>query len=409
MSNIYILLKLLCQPTLAGGTDLLEPYQRTFAETIIGNGSLPVLAFWRGRVALWTILRAAGVTRDDEVILSAYTCEVVPTAVKFAGGQCVFVDVEHGCLNPSVQQIADAITKQTRAVILQHTYGIVQPVWEVKSLIAGRKITLIEDCCQLVADNSYFQNISAASDAAFFSTQWSKPFSTGLGGMAVFFDENLYNASRNLLAAFPTEQNRKRARSLATQILLHNLTVYPRTEALIARIYRWAQGIGLVQGTTCPEEYAESIPSNYLAGAVNVQAILGTEELSKWGKNVSHRCMLTEYYLNSLLELGVNIFPMKTGSGKLALWAIPLFVENAGEILTRAGRAGLPIASWFIRPPVHLVPPTADRYNYHMGQCPESERKVTREIHLLTAPSVTFKRAEEAVKLIKQYARIINY
>jgi dTDP-4-amino-4,6-dideoxygalactose transaminase len=139
MSNIYTLLKLLCQPDLAGGTDLLEPYQKAFAETIIGNGSLPALTFWRGRVALWTILRAEGIaSQDDEVILPAYICEMVPTTVKFAGGRCVFVDVEHGCFNPSVQQIADAITKWTRAIIFQHTYGIVQPVRKLASLIADR-------------------------------------------------------------------------------------------------------------------------------------------------------------------------------------------------------------------------------------------------------------------------------
>ena len=408
MSNICNLLKLLCRPALAGGTDLLESYQRAFVEIIVGKGPLPSLAFWRGRVALWTLLKAAGVaSEDDEVILPAYTCEMVPTAVRFTSGRCVFVDVERGGLNPSVQQIANAVSERTRAIVIQHTYGMVQSVRELKSLLAGRRVTLIEDCCQFVA-NSYFQDNTAVSDAAFFSTQWSKPFSTGLGGMAVFFNNDLYNASRKLLATFPTERNRKRARSLAAQVLLHKLTVHPRTEALIARIYRWMQRAGLVQGTTSPEEYSDNMPSDYLEGAVNVQAVLGILELSKWEENISHRRMLTKYYLSSLSEMGVNISHLKPGSDKFALWAIPLFVENADEIRGRAAKAGLPVARWFMRPPIHLTPSAAERYNYRMGQCPVSEWMVSREIHLLTTPSVTLRRAEAAVNLIKKYARRTN-
>jgi perosamine synthetase len=410
MSNICFSLKLLFQPALAGGTDLLESYQKAFAETIIGNGSLPALAFWRGRVALWTILRAGGVaSQDDEVILPAYTCEMVPTAVRFAGGRCVFVDVEHGCFSPSLQQIAGAITRRTRAIIFQYTYGIVQPVRKLASLIADKPITLIEDCCQLVSSDCLYDGIATTGDAAFFSTQWNKPFSTGLGGMAVYSNEKLYVESKNILRTFSRKQDRRRSRSLCLQLLLYNLTVRPRTKALVARLYRWAQRSGMIQGTTTAEEYGDDIPSDYLAGAINVQAILGMQELNRWYENLEHRCMLTKLYLEHLPELGIDITPMKIGSDNPVLWAVPVFVENADEILSRAGKAGLPIASWFIRPPIHLTPPAAERYNYRMGQCPESEWMVTREIHLLTAPSVTLKQAEGAVKLIKQYARITNY
>jgi perosamine synthetase len=410
MSNVFTLLNLLCRPAMAGGTDLLDSYQKAFAKTIVGDSSRPALAFWRGRVALWTILRAGGVvSQDDEVILPAYTCEMVPTAVRFAGGRCVFVDVEHGCFNPSVQQIADAINKKTRAIIFQYTYGIVQPVQKLASLIADKSITLIEDCCQLISSDCLYDGIATTGDAAFFSTQWNKPFSTGLGGMAVYSNEKLYVEAKNILQSFSRKQDRRRSRSLCLQLLLYNLTVRPRTRALIARLYRWAQRSGLIRGTTTAEEYGDDIPSDYLAGAINIQAILGMKELNRWNENLEHRRMLTKLYLERLPELGIDITPMKIGSDNPVLWAVPVFVENADDILSRAGIAGLPVASWFMRPPVHLIPSTAERYNYHMGQCPESEWMVTREIHLLTAPSVTLKRAEEAIKLVKQYARLTNY
>jgi perosamine synthetase len=409
MSNIFTLLNLLCRPAKAGGTDLLVPYQKAFAETIVGDSSRPALAFRRGRVALWTILRAAGLNQGDEVILPAYTCGVVPTAVKFAGGHCIYVDVETGGFNASVQQIAEAITKNTRAIICQHTYGIPQPVQKFRSLIAGRQINLIEDCCQLICHDWRYEGVDTNGDAAFFSTQWSKPFSTGLGGMAVFFNNNLYAASCDTLATFSNKQERKEARSLAAQMLLYSLTVRPRTKALIARLYRWAQRTGMVQGSTSAKEYGDNMPSDYVGGATNIHAVLGMEQLRQWQRNVSHRRMLTEFYLGHLSDLGVDITPMTAGADNPVLWGVPLFVKNVEQILGRASRAGLPIANWFGGPPVHIAPSTAKRYDYQIGQCPRSEWMITREIHLPTAPSVTLKQAEGAVKLIKQYARITNY
>ena len=405
-NNIFTLLRFLLQPGYASGTNLVDKYQQAFAETVVGNDLLPALAFWRGRVALWTTLCAAGLHEGDEVILPAYTCEMVPAAVKFAGGRCVYVDVESGRFNPSVQQIADAVTERTRAIICQHAYGVVQPVQELASLTSGKRIALIEDCCQLIPS---YNGPVAAGDAAFFSTQWSKPFSTGLGGMAVYSNRELYTEARNILGSFSHEQDRRRGRSLSLQLLLYKLTVRPRTGALVARFYRWAQRNGMIRGTTTAEEYGDDMPSDYLAGAINVQAVLGMRELDRWHKNVEHRRMLTECYLRSLSELGVDVTAMKTGSDRPALWAVPLFVENAGEILVRAGKAGLPIASWFGPAPVHIVLPTAKRYDYCLGQCPRSEWMVVREIHLETSPKITLKQAEKAVEFIKKYARMVNY
>ena len=84
-------------------------------------------------------------------------------------------------------------------------------------------------------------------------------------------------------------------------------------------------------------------------------------------------------------------------------------MENVDEILVRAGKAGLPIASWFGPPPVHIVLPTAKHYDYCLGQCPGSEWMAAREIHLETSPKITPKQAEKAIELIKKYAHIADY
>jgi len=407
MNDIITLLNLLLRPARAGGTGLLDSYQKTFAETIIGRASVPTLSFWRGRVALWTILRAAGIEEDDEVILPAYTCEMVPVAVKFAGGKCVYVDAEPDRYNASVESIVQAVTAQTKAIICQHTYGIHSQVGKLASLLAGKDI-IIEDCCQLIQGNWDRRGPTDLSSAAFFSTQWNKPFSTGLGGMAVFFDDELYSASQGILADFSHNSNQLQALSLITQMLLYNLTVRPKTKAFIANLYRFAQRTGLVRGTTSPKEFGREMPSDYLAGAINVQAVMGMKQLQQWKQNVKHRRMLTKFYLEHLVKLGIDVTALTVNDAEPALWAIPLFVENVNEVLKFAGRAGLPIATWFGQPPIHLVSDMAERFDYTIGQCPRSEWLVHHEIHLSTSPIVTLKQAKRTINFIEQRVHLVG-
>ena len=406
MSQIGVLAGLLMRPRRAAGRDLVPAYERAFAETVLGAPRMPALAFWRGRVALWTLLRAAGLREGDEVVVPAYTCEMVPITVKFAGARCVYADVGEHSFNATPEAIAAAATPRTRAVLCQHTYGVAVPMAAVRQAADRAGAVLIEDCCQLIAPGAGEGGPGRTGAAAFFSTQWSKPFSTGLGGVAVFRDAALYEAARAIRDGFPTEGNRRRARSLALQVLLYTLTVRPWTRAAMAGLYRWAQRAGRVRGTTTVEEYGEAMPADYLAPGLNVQASLGLRELARWPANVEHRRRLTALYLDRLAQTDADLRPLAAAQGPL--WAVPLLVENKEEILHEASAAGLPIATWFDVTPVHVAPATAARYDYRPGRCPRAERLFAREVHLLTGPAVSPARAEAAVDLLARRARLAS-
>ena len=404
MSSIWTLIRFLGRPGKAAGTDLVGRYERMFAETILGDSDAPCLAFWRGRAALWSILCALQGDSSDEVVLPAFTCEMVPAAAKFAGRKCVYADAEPGQYNAAAGAIAEATTERTSAIVCQHTYGIASAVREIVAEVGKRSVALVEDCCQLVSPDSRWGPVGRVGDAAFFSTQWSKPFSTGLGGMATFTNAELHKATSEIRSGFSREGNRERARSLAVQVLLYELTVQPATRATIARVYRWAQRTGLVRGTTTAEEYGRTMPPSYPAAGLNVQADLGMRQLRQWPRNLHHRQRLTQFYLECLGDIGVDTSPLRVGCDEPTLWAIPLQVENKPELLRRAETRGLPIATWFDAIPAHVAPATAGQYDYRPGQCPRSERLFSREIHLSTAPSVTQAKSEAAVEFLREHA-----
>jgi len=398
----------LLRPRWAGRTDLVPEYEKAFAETLLGDASVLALAFWRGRVALWAILRAAGVSSGEEVVLPAYTCEMVPAAVKFAGGTCVYVDAAPSGCNCTIDDLCRAVTGRTRAIICQHTYGVAMPVSDLARFAAERGITLIEDCCHLITPEARFAGVAAAGHAAIFSTQWNKPFSTGLGGMATFRDAALHEAVRRIRDGFPAGGDRSRSRSLALQVAMYDLTVSPATQHLAARLYRWTQRRRLLRGSTQPDEYGQEMPAGYLSGPTNVQAALGIEALGRWRENVEHRRRLTEFYLGRLAEMGIDVAAMRAGSGAPALWCVPVFVENMDEMLRLAGKAGVPLATWFGELPAHAAPDKAARYDYRLGQCPRAEWMFLREVNLLTWSAATLEAAEGALALIEKHAQLAH-
>jgi perosamine synthetase len=407
MSSTITALEMLLKPKHASKNDLVPMYEQVFARTIFGK-ELPTLAFCRGRVALWAILKAAGVDGTSEVILPAYTCETVPMAVKFAGAKCVYVDTAPHSYNVPLRYVNECITPNTRAIICQHTYGITQPVREWNNLAEQKEVLLIEDRCQLVKDVSMSHPEPLLSDAAYFSTHFSKPYSTAQGGMAVFSDNQLYAGAKRERSNFKSNGEYKRARSLALQALLYSVMVRPATRAVAGSVYRWTQRAGMIRGTISANEYDKEMPVDYLSRANNLQAALGIEQLGYWNQYYRHRQNLTRFYMEQLTSLSVDVSSLKGGNDDPALLMVPVLVENKKELLRRAATRALPIGTWFDRCPAHIRKDSSALYDYPQGQCPRTENMISKEIHLLTASWVNEKRAGRAVEFLKRYADFTN-
>jgi perosamine synthetase len=409
MSSTMTALEMLLKPKHASRNDLVPMYEQVFARTIFGK-ELPTLAFSRGRVALWAILKAAGVDGDgtSEVILPAYTCETVPMAVKFAGAKCVYVDTAPNTYNVPLSYVNQSITPNSRAIICQHTYGITQPVQEWNNLAEEKGILLIEDRCQLVKEISKSYTEPLLGKAAYFSTHFSKPYSTAQGGMAVFSDNQLYIEAKKERSNFESNGDYNRARNLALQVLLYSIMVRPATRAIVGNVYRWAQRAGMIRGTISADEYGKEMPVDYLSRVTNLQAALGTEQLGYWNQYYRHRQNLTRFYIEQLISLGVDVSSLKSGNDDPALLMVPVLVDNKKELLRQASTKALPIGTWFDRCPAHIRKESLDLYDYRQGQCPHAENMISKEIHLLTASWVNEKRAGRAVEFIKRYAEFTN-
>ena len=167
---------------------------------VSGTPANHVFTFWKGRIALYGILKALGIGPGDSVIVPGYTCAAVAGAVKFVGASPVYADIDPELYSPSLVGYSDALEGHSRsrvkALMLQHTYGIPADVPRIVGWARKQGIAVIEDCAHAIGtlyrrEDGCWQEVGNAGDAAFFSSQWSKPVSTGLGGWLVTSDQGL--------------------------------------------------------------------------------------------------------------------------------------------------------------------------------------------------------------------------
>ena len=392
MSRLSIIgkaLGMLLRPGSYGPGEKVPMFCRAFAERILGNASIPCYMAYRARVLLWAVIRALGLKETDEVIVPAYTCEMVPTAIRFAGARCVYVDCAQGSWSPDDEIIMRAVTPRTRLVLLQHTYGIVQPAEALRRRLPDQ-VAILEDACQVVEHARLAAN-RPHTLGALFSLQWNKPMTTGLGGVLSVHNEEFSQRIGTFIAENLDRQlAQARVRGLALQMIAYQSLLTPATRASLANIYRWLQISGLIQGTTSPREYTGAMPADYALAATDAQAVLGEVSLSQWPQVYLRRRELTKTYLECLLTQGFRPF---AEIGQIpVLWGVPLQSTAKQATLRIARQQRLALTSWFGRAPAHLAPQTASQYGYVAGACPKAEALVTREVFLSTASEVSDRR-----------------
>ncbi len=369
-------------------------------ETYFGTGT--ALAFWKGRIALYATLKALGIGPGDEVLVPGYTCVMVPGPVVYTGARPVYVDIEPEFYCTPAAAVANKITPRTKAILVQHTYGFAAPVREIRELADERGIPVIEDCCHTFGGRVGGKLLGTFGHAAFFSGQWNKPFSTGLGGLALVHGRDLADRVRAERGSYPLPC-RRAAFMLAAQLLVYELAIYPSTTALATRLFRWMTRKGLVVGSSSRAEFESAMPAGYTLAAAPVQCRLGRQEVGRAARNLQRRQYATERYLEELPKLGYPV-PRIPADWDTPLLRLPLRVANKEEALARAAKYAVEIGSWF-ECPLHPIETHQEAFGYQDGTCPVSERAAAEVVNLPTHRRVGERDIEKTLRFIQEVCR----
>src|SRR5580765_1895949 len=101
-----------------------------------------------GTDALYIALRTLGVGAGDEVITVANSFIATSEAIKMAGAQVVFVDMDPVTYAIDVNRIEAKITPKTKAIIPVHLYGQPADMDPIRALAKKHELFIIGDAAQ---------------------------------------------------------------------------------------------------------------------------------------------------------------------------------------------------------------------------------------------------------------------
>ena len=358
-----------------------------------------VTLFWRGRVAMYAILRALGIGAGDEVIVPAFTCVAVPNAVLYTGATPVYVDIDEATYTADPAAVADAITPRTRAVLAQNTFGLSADLDALREIASAHGAVVVDDCTHGLGGTYKGRPNGAAAHAAFYSTQWSKPISTGLGGIAVTTDPALARELAAIERAAREPSVRDRA-LLATMLLARERVATPRTIRTGRAAYRAVSRAGIVPGSSSGDELAGTeMPDAFVTRLSAFQARLASRRLRTLDALVRRRRAVAGRYSEWLAARGKTA-PAQPDSAGHAFLRYPIRVWERDAFVEEADRRGVLLGDWF-HSPLYPIQEDLGRWGYAEGSCPIAERVSAEIVNLPTDVDPRGREASAALELLE--------
>ncbi|MFQ5423573.1 MAG: DegT/DnrJ/EryC1/StrS family aminotransferase [Phycisphaerae bacterium] len=375
-------------------TSALQRYEKAFASWL---GVEHAFGFWKGRVAFHAVLRALGIAKGDEVILPGYTCVMAVNPIIYLDAKPVFVDIESETFNIDPTKIEDKITARTKLIIAQHTYGYPADMDAIMEIARRRGLPVVEDCCLALGSKYNGRLTGTIGRAAYFSFQWNKPYTSGLGGMAVTSDPEL--ASRiNDLQQEAIAPRLTEVIMLRLQLAVYRTMIYPWTAAVGQSIFRILTRLGLVVGSSSSGEYTPVMADDFLKRMSNSQARSGLRQLGRIEQNLHHRRQMTHTY-DELLQARGWAVPTLASTIEPALVRYPVRVADKDGALANASRHFVELGSWF-ECPLHPIETPMEACGYYSGMCPEAEQASREVVNLPVHPRTDAGTARRTVKFV---------
>ncbi len=391
--DVWQALKAILQPWLwKKGDDInkVEEWLKNYFD--IGK----VFLFNSGRSALYAVLKSFDIGPDDEVLIQAFTCVAVPDPIIWTGAKPVYVDIDDS-LNLDPNLLEKAITVKTKAIIVQHTFGIGGKIDLIKKIAQKHNLILIEDCAHALGATFDGRLAGTVGDAAIFSFGRDKVISSVFGGMATISSKFKVQSSK-----LRTLQKQVDFPSYfwIMQQLFHPIAfsiILPLYDNYIGKLILFIlQKLSLLSKPIYKEESIGGKPNVFPAKYPNALAILLLRQLNKLDYYNKVRRKITRYYFDNLKGTK-NIRLPVCNDGAIYL-RFNILTAKANEIFTKARIYKIVLGNWYR----NVIDPSdvdCAKIGYRAGSCPKAEEAAKLSVNLPTYPRLTKNELDAVIKL----------
>lgn len=250
--------------------NLAKKFNRQYA-VCVANGS----------AALDIAIESLDINAGDEVILPNFTIISCLLPILRKGAIPVFVDCDKRTFNCDANDILNAITKKTKAILIVHIYGLAVDIQPIIDFCQPLGIKVIEDAAEAIGLNINNQPCGSFGDISTFSFYPNKTITTGEGGAV------LVNNSE-----FAKRAERLRNLSFSSQRFIHNE-------------FGW----------------------NYRL--TSIQAALGNSQLMRIDQHISKKQQIGKIYNDLLCDIpSIKLPEEKTKISENNYWVYPILLKG---------------------------------------------------------------------------------
>lgn len=260
-------------------------FVRTFEEQFASfTGRRHCVACGNGTDSLEILLRAAGVSRGDEVLVPAISWIATSEAVSSCGATPIFVDILRDEYTMDPAAAAAKVTSRTAAMIPVHLYGTPARMDELCSVAARHALFVLEDCAQAHGAIYRGQQVGSFGKAASYSFFPGKNLGAlGDAGAMVTDDPALASSARMIAQHGQSETKHdhqiegrnSRMDGIQAAVLsakLRRLDSWTRSRRTLARVYQDALA-GVVERVQASPVSAESVFHLFVVEVLNRETV----------------------------------------------------------------------------------------------------------------------------------------
>ena len=183
----------------------VQAFERDFAKYVgskhcvmVNSGSSAILLMVAALI--YTKNPKLKLQRGDEVIVPAVSWSTTYYPLYQYGLKIKFVDIDLNTLNYDLDQLEQAVTDKTRAIMAVNLLGNPNDFGRIKQIIGKRDIVLMEDNCESMGAKFEGKQTGTFGVMGGYSSFFSHHISTMEGGLIVTDDEELYQILLSLRA-----------------------------------------------------------------------------------------------------------------------------------------------------------------------------------------------------------------
>ncbi len=394
--DILLALKVLMRPWQWNKRSETQKLEDAFVRQ---TGMKHAFAFNSGRSSLFAILKALDLKDGEEVLLQAFTCNAVPNPVLWAGLKPVYVDCSPEDFNIDAEDLKKKITGRSRAVIVQHTFGMPADMENIMALCKKHNLVLIEDCAHALGAKFQRKLVGTFGDAAFFSFSRDKVISCVYGGMAVTNNDKI--AVR--IKAFQRQAGDPSFFWIFQQLLhplLMNWIILPTYKIFGKYLLLLFQWIHILSKAVHQKEKKGIRPAYFPKRLPNALAVLALNQFKKLDEFNGHRKEMAKYYI-SQLKNSPFLLPKNFAERENIFLRFVIRHPRAHEIIRKAWDLNLLIGDWYTGP---IAPEDTqlDAMGYTQGTCPVAEKLSQETLNLPTHINISQAQAGKIIRFLRQ-------